>query len=72
MFRVCIGAGICDGMGRGEREGIDDGGMFDFRKIEIMMERRLSNKIAAHNAGWTSQFRFAGSVLWSGVCELGR
>ena len=31
-----------------------------------------ANKIAAHNAGWPSQFRFAGSVFWSGVCEFGR
>lgn len=30
------------------------------------------NKIAAHNAGWRLQFRFAGGVLWSGMCELGR
>ena len=30
----------------------------------------MANKIAAHNAGWPSQFRFAGSVFWSGVCEL--
>jgi hypothetical protein len=30
------------------------------------------NKIAAHNAGWRTQFRFAGSVFWSGVCELVR
>ena len=28
--------------------------------------------MAAHNARWTSPFRFAGSVFWSGVCELGR
>jgi hypothetical protein len=31
-----------------------------------------ANQITAHNAGWPSQFRFAGSVFWSGVCELGR
>jgi hypothetical protein len=30
------------------------------------------NKIAAHNAGWRTQFRFAGSVFWSGVCDLVR
>jgi hypothetical protein len=30
------------------------------------------NKIAAHNAGWRLQFRFADGVLWSGMCELGR
>jgi hypothetical protein len=28
------------------------------------------NKIAAHNAGWRLQFRFADYVLWSGMCEL--
>jgi len=32
----------------------------------------MPNKIAAHNAGWRTQFRFAGSVFWSGVCELHR
>ena len=26
----------------------------------------------AHNAGWPSQFRFAVSVFWSGVCEFYR
>ena len=31
-----------------------------------------SNKITAHNAGWPSQFRFAVSVFWSGVCEFQR
>ena len=31
-----------------------------------------SNKITAHNAGWPSQFRFAGNVFWSGVCEFWR
>jgi len=30
------------------------------------------NQITAHNAGWHSQFRFAGSVFWSGVCEFCR
>jgi hypothetical protein len=30
------------------------------------------NKITAHNAGWPSQFRFAVSVFWSGVCEFQR
>jgi len=29
-------------------------------------------QITAHNAGWRSQFRFAGGVLWSGVCEFHR
>ena len=29
------------------------------------------NQITAHNAGWPSQFRFAVSVFWSGVCEFG-
>jgi hypothetical protein len=32
----------------------------------------MANKIAAHNAGWRLQFRFAGGVLWSGMCELWR
>jgi hypothetical protein len=27
------------------------------------------NQVTAHNAGWRTQFRFAGSVFWSGVCE---
>jgi len=31
-----------------------------------------ANQITAHNAGGPSQFRFAGSVLWSGVCEFKR
>jgi hypothetical protein len=31
-----------------------------------------ANKITAHNAGWPSQFRFAVSVFWSGVCEFCR
>ena len=31
-----------------------------------------SGQIAAHNAGWPSQFRFAVSVFWSGVCEFYR
>jgi ketosteroid isomerase-like protein len=30
----------------------------------------LAYQITAHNAGWLSQFRFAGSVSWSGVCEF--
>ena len=33
---------------------------------------RWSNKITAHNAGWPSQFRFAGGVYWPGVCEFWR
>ncbi len=32
----------------------------------------MANKITAHNAGWPSQFRFAVSVFWSGVCEFYR
>jgi hypothetical protein len=32
--------------------------------------KRTDNKITAHNAGWRSQFRFAVSVLWPGMCEL--
>ena len=31
---------------------------------------RLPNQITAHNAGWRSQFRFAVSAFWSGVCEF--
>jgi hypothetical protein len=44
--------------------------------------KKEPNQITAHNAGWrlppsprlwrTGQFRFAGSVFWSGVCEFGR
>jgi hypothetical protein len=30
------------------------------------------NQVTAHNTGWPSQFRFAGSAFWSGVCELFR
>jgi len=32
----------------------------------------MANQVTAHNAGWRSQFRFAGSVFWSGVCEFSR
>jgi hypothetical protein len=32
----------------------------------------MPNNIAAHNAGWRLQFRFAVSVLWPGMCELRR
>jgi len=32
----------------------------------------MANKITAHNAGWRTQFRFAGSVFWSGVAEFYR
>jgi hypothetical protein len=31
-----------------------------------------ANKIAAHNAGWRLQFRFAGGILGPGMCELQR
>ena len=31
-----------------------------------------ANKITAHNAGWRTQFRFAGSVFRPGVCEFWR
>jgi hypothetical protein len=34
--------------------------------------KEAPNKITAHNAGWPSQFRFAGSVIWSGVFEFRR
>jgi hypothetical protein len=30
------------------------------------------NKVTAHNAGLLSQFRFAASAFWSGVCEFYR
>ena len=30
------------------------------------------NQITAHNAGWRTQFRFAGGVFWSGVREFRR
>ena len=30
------------------------------------------NQITAHSVGWPPQFRFAGSVFWSGVCEFRR
>jgi len=29
-----------------------------------------ANQITAHNAGWPSQFRFAGDVFWPGVCDF--
>ena len=32
----------------------------------------MPNKITAHNAGWSPQFRFADSVFCSGVCEFQR
>jgi hypothetical protein len=32
--------------------------------------KKSPNQITAHNAGWPSQFRFAGSGSWSGVCEF--
>jgi len=32
----------------------------------------MPNQITAHNAGLRLQFRFAVSVLWSGVCEFCR
>lgn len=33
---------------------------------------KAAHQITAHNAGWPSRFRFAGSVLCSGGCELYR
>jgi hypothetical protein len=30
----------------------------------------MPNQNTAHNAGWPSQFRFAGHGFWSGVCEF--
>jgi len=32
----------------------------------------MPNQITAHNAGWPSQFRFAVSFFWPGVCEFWR
>jgi hypothetical protein len=41
--------------------------------VEILeMKTTEPNQITAHNAGWPSQFRFAGGVFWSGVCEFKR
>ena len=34
------------------------------------MNRKRLNKIAAGNAGWLFQFRFAVHVIWSRVPEL--
>ena len=36
------------------------------------MHMILPNQITAHNAGWRTQFRFAGNASWSGVCEFWR
>ena len=38
----------------------------------VELQIKMHNKITAHNAGWRSQFRFAGSVSWPGVCEFRR
>jgi hypothetical protein len=35
-------------------------------------QRNVVNQIAAHNAAWPSQFRFAGNGFWSGVCAFYR
>ncbi len=37
-----------------------------------MIFSRKANQITAHNAGGPSQFRFAVSVVWPGVCEFYR
>lgn len=29
--------------------------------------KSLPNQITIHNAGWRTQFRFAGNVCWTGV-----
>ena len=68
----CIGAGVCGGTGHDDYRGIDGSGMIDFRKIEMMMETRLSNKVGAANAGWPSLFRFRGPRHRSGVADLAR
>ena len=34
------------------------------------MRKKSPNKIAAHNAGWRLQFRFADNGFLSGMCEL--
>ena len=36
------------------------------------LRAKQANKITAHNAGWPSQFRFAVTGFWSGVCDLCR
>jgi len=36
------------------------------------MSKRIAQQVTAHNAGWPSQFRFAGDAYWSGVCEFWR
>ena len=36
------------------------------------MTALTANQITAHNAGWRTQFRFAGGVSWPGVCEFHR
>jgi hypothetical protein len=33
---------------------------------------KSSNQITAHHGGWRTQFRFAVSVFWSGVCVIKR
>jgi hypothetical protein len=35
-------------------------------------ETGMPNQITAHNAGCPSQFRFAVSVFWPGVCKFHR
>ena len=69
---VCVGMGFVTMFGRGGRGGIDGSGMFDFRKIEMTMERRLSNKVGAANAGWASQVRFRGLRHRPGMADLFR
>jgi hypothetical protein len=38
----------------------------------VISRRKMHNQITAHNTGWPSQFRFAGIVFCSGVCEFRR
>ena len=79
MFQVRRGAGaeaepecfeclysrwVCGGVGRGEGGGIDGRTMFDLRKIEMMMETRLSNKtLHATAVGVAFERRSVRSIL---------
>jgi hypothetical protein len=41
-------------------------------EMELVVMNKKPNHVTAHNAGGRSQFRFAGSAFWSGVCEFWR